>query len=283
MQSNPHHTGHLSSATKPGRKTAIVIASFGSATRAGSALDIFDKQVALDFPGHERFHACTSEIIREKTGHPNLLQVLEQVKAAGYQTAVVQPLYIFPGTEYQRMETTCKHFKGLRIFMGQTLLHHRSFIKQALKVLEPDFLPQDRGINLLALHGTPLAANPVNILYQGVEEIVTNLYSNVLAAAIEGLPDPEAMFARIKKHYPADRFRQARIIPIMYFAGKHARDDLMGPQKSWRRTLENMGFKVECPTVQTGESQCFKGLAHHPQLIHFLSGRLAQAMARARK
>jgi sirohydrochlorin cobaltochelatase len=57
-------------------------------------------------------------------------------------------------------------------------------------VLEEDFLAPETGTNLLALHGTPLAADPVNIVYLGLERLVADLYPNVLAASIEGVPAP---------------------------------------------------------------------------------------------
>ncbi len=44
----------------------------------------------------------------------------------------------------------------------------------------------------------------------------------------------------------------------MYFAGMHARDDLMGSEESWRTVLEAMGFWVDCPMVQHGQNRCSK-------------------------
>ncbi len=150
-----------------------------------------------------------------------------------------------------------------------------------LAVLEPHFLPPEQGVNLLALHGTPLAADPVNIVYMGLEKLVRDRYPNVQAAAIEGIPDHEAVFARMKKQGLANRFPKARIIPMMYFAGMHARDDLMGSEESWRTVLEAMGFWVDCPMVQHGQKPLFKGLAHYPEVIGFLLERLKRALALA--
>lgn len=257
---------------------AVVIAAFGSTTRAKSALDIFEARLMEACPDHEVFWAYTSEIIRKKTGLPSLQQTLAQVEAQGFRKAVVQPLHVFPGTEYRQMEETCAYFPGLRVFMGETLFHRWLFIKQVLAVLEQDFLPPEQGVNLLALHGTPLAADSVNVVYMGLEKLVRDRYPNVLAAAIEGIPDDDALFARIKKQGPGDLPLRARIIPMMYFAGMHARDDLMGPADSWRTTLEAMGFSVDCPMVQDQGRQTFKGLAHYPEVIDFLLERLARTL-----
>ncbi len=260
---------------------AIVIAAFGSTTSARAALDIFEARLTETFPNHDIFWAYTSEIIRKKTGLPSLQETLARVEAQGFRRAVVQPLHVFPGTEYRQMEETCVYFPGLRVFMGETLFHRWPFIRQVLAVLEPDFLPPEQGLNLLALHGTPLAADPVNIVYLGLEKLVKDRYPNVLAAAIEGIPDHEAVFVRMKQQGLADRFTQARIIPMMYFAGMHARDDLMGPEDSWRTVLEAMGFTVDCPMVRHGQKPLFKGLAHYPEVIGFLLERLERTLALA--
>jgi len=156
------------------------------------------------------------------------------------------------------MAETCEYFPGLRVFLSETLLHRWDFIKKILDVVEPGFLPPEEGLNLLALHGTPLAADPVNIVYLGLERLVTDLYPNVLAASVEGVPDHEAVLARIKRLNLASKYRKVKIIPMMYLAGLHAEEDLMGGENSWRAALDDMGFAVECSTV-TGDVDYLKG------------------------
>ncbi len=262
-------------------KPAVIIAAFGSTTRARAALDNFQAHLERHFSEYEIFWAYTSEIIRRKTGLPSLQQTLAQVEAAGFRKVVVQPLHIFPGTEYRQIQETCAYFPGLRVFMGETLCHRWAFIQETLAVMEQDFLLPDQGVNLLALHGTPLAADPVNIVYLGVEKLVADLYPHVRAAAIEGIPDSNALFTRMKKERIIDRPKQARIIPMMYFAGMHARDDLMGENDSWRTRLEKMGLTVDCPMVETGKKPLFKGLAFYPEVTGFLVARLERALGLA--
>jgi len=256
---------------------AVVIAVFGSSSRAEAALECFRTQISSEFAGVEPYWAYTSEIIRKKKGLPSLQETLAQVEAAGYRKVVVQPLHIFPGTEYQHLAETCAFFPGLRVFLGESLLHRWDFVRETLAVLEQDFLAPEQGLNLLALHGTPLAADPVNIVYLGLERLVADLYPNVLAAAIEGVPDHEAMLARIKRQQLAQQYRRVRIIPLMYFAGMHAEEDLMGEQGSWREALTEMGFAVECPMV----GDLFKGVAHYPEIISFFLERLRRALTLA--
>ena len=104
-------------------KPALIIAAFGSTNRGKAAIDIFRERVEKEFPEYTKFWAYTSEIIRKKMGLPSLQETLAKVEAMGYRKAVVQPLHIFPGTEYQQMAETCEYFPGLRVLLSETLLH----------------------------------------------------------------------------------------------------------------------------------------------------------------
>ncbi len=262
-------------------KPAIIIAAFGTSSRAKAPLAIFQTALEKQFPEHALFWAYTSEIICRKLQLPGIKETLARVEAAGYRKAVVQPLHIFPGTEYQQMAETCEYFPGLRVFLSETLFHRWNFVKESLDVVQEDFLPLERGLNILALHGTPLTADPVNSAYLGLEKLVTDRYPNVLAASIEGVPDFEAVLARIKRNNLASTYNKIRIIPMMYMAGRHAERDLMRETDSWRSELEKLGFVVDCPRVNYEGKTYFKGLAYYPPLISFFMNRLQRCLTLA--
>lgn len=261
-------------------KPAIIIVTFGTSSHAERPLEIFQQQVEKQFTDHEIFWAYSSSIICRKKNLPGLQETLATVEAAGFRRAVVQPLHIFPGTEYQQMAETCEYFPGLRVFLSETLLHRWSFVKETLAVVENDFLTPAEGLNILALHGTPLVADPVNSAYLGFEKIVTDRYPNVLAASIEGVPDYEAVLAGIRHKNLAEQYGAIKIIPMMYLAGMHAEEDLMGTTKqdSWRVILESMGFVVQCPMVRHENRDYFKGLAFYPEIISFFTDRLQRTL-----
>ncbi|RUM47111.1 MAG: cobalamin biosynthesis protein CbiK [Desulfocapsa sp.] len=259
-------------------KPAIIIAAFGTSSRAKAPLALFQAAVEKKLPEHKVFWAYTSEILCRKLTLPTIKETLAEVEATGYRKAVVQPLHVFPGTEYQQLAETCEYFPGLRVFLSETLFHRWNFIRASLAILEKDFLPTDQGLNILALHGTPLTADPANIVYLGLEKLVTDLYPNVLTASIEGVPDHRAVFARIEREKLAEKYKTARIIPVMYFAGMHAETDLMGAENSWLSKLEKMGFTVNCPTVEVEKKHFYKGLAHRPELITFFTDRLQRSL-----
>ncbi len=258
---------------------AIIIAAFGSSTRAKAAFDLIRARLEHDFREHTIFWAYTSEIIRKKKGLPGLQETLAQVEAAGFRKAVVQPLHVFPGTEYQQMAETCEYFPGLRVFLSETLLHRWDFVRDVLQVVEDEFLTEKEGLNLLALHGTPLTADPVNIVYLGLDRLVADLFDNVLTASVEGVPDHEAVLNRIRRQNLASQYKKVKIIPMMYLAGLHAEEDLMGDgNDSWKRRLEKLGFSVECAMTHHLGSDYFKGLAYYPQVTDFFIDRLHRTL-----
>ncbi|EIM62103.1 MAG: sirohydrochlorin cobaltochelatase [Desulfobacter postgatei] len=257
---------------------AIIIATFGSSSKGQAAMDEVEAQLAENFADHQIYWAYTSEIIRRKRGLPSLLETLAKVESDGYRKAVVQPLQVFPGTEYQQVRESSLYFPGLRVIVGETLCHRWNFIEDVLEEVSADFLTGNNQINLLALHGTPLAADPVNMIYIGISDLVSGMYDNVYAATVEGVPNIQSVAGRIKKDHARTPFTRIRLIPMMFLAGTHVEDDLMGEQESWRTRFEAMGMEVDCPAITCGAQEYFKGLAFRKECIQFFCQRLKRAL-----
>ncbi len=260
------------------KDTAIVIATFVGSSRAQAAMEMFAAALAAKYPEKKVYWAYTSEILRKKTGLPSLQQTLAQVEADGYRKAVVQPLHIFPGTEYQQLLETCNYFPGLRIITGETLLHRWEFVRDLLRVLEQEFLSPEEGCNLLAIHGTPLCMEPANVIYMGLRQLVEDFYVNVQVATVEGVPYHEALLRRMAREKIGERFRRIKIIPVMYFAGHHVEDDLMGETNSLKEDLEKLGLAVECPKITVDGKTNFKGLAYYPEVVEGFLARLERTL-----
>ncbi|NOZ69071.1 MAG: cobalamin biosynthesis protein CbiK, partial [Deferribacteres bacterium] len=193
---------------------AILIAAFGTSTRGSVVYTAFDNLVKKEFSGFDIRWAYTSEIIREKTGRPGVTEALASLEAEGYRRVVVQPLHVFPGTEYQILTEVCEGFPGLRTIVGETLLHRWRFVGEVLDIVSADFLPSEEGINILVAHGTPLAADPANILCLGLDNLLSCRYDNVLLSTIEGVPGRESAFRKLQEKRQGRQ--RARIIPFMY-------------------------------------------------------------------
>lgn len=263
-------------------KPAIILAPFGSTSRGKDALDMISARVTSEFSDYKIYHAYTSAIIRKKQGLPSLHQVLSQAEEDGYRKVIVQPLHIFPGTEYQQIAETCEYFPGIRTFLSESLMHRWDYIRETLEVVEQEFLAPDEGLNLLALHGTPLAADPVNTVYLGLEKLVTDLYPNTLSASIEGVPDFDALIAKLKRTKIHHDYKRIRLIPMMYLAGVHVEDDIMGEEDSWKTVFESLGLDVDCPTIELNSSNYLKGLGFYPEIVDFFVDRLRRTTELAR-
>ncbi len=278
----------MAAATKATLKTmqekpAIIIAAFGSSRRGRSAFAMLEELALRRFSGHRLYWGYTSEIIRRKTGNPSLTRILEEAAEAGCRQAVVLPLQVFPGSEYQRICEIAGRFASLQTVVGETLMHRWSFAREVVDAVSVDFLEEEEGVNLLALHGTRLAADPANIVYLGLAQQVRALYGNVWAASLEGVPDHRAVIREIDATCGPGVRRRLRIIPMMYIAGLHVEDDLMGEEDSWKCGLEARGWSVECPGGEDGDGGCYKSLAAYPQIQEFFLQRIDSALQRLRQ
>lgn len=255
-------------------KPAIIIASFGSTKRGRAIFERFHQKVVERFAGHDVYWAYTSKIIRQKTGDPGLGETLAYLQSNGYSKAVVLPLQVFPGVEYRGICSIVDDFHYLDVLVGETLMHRWNFVRDVLSVVEKDFLPPSDGLNLLALHGTPMTADPVNGSYLGLEKMVMEKYENVMAAALEGVPDYETTIARIARDKTVESCRKVRILPMLLVAGMHVEKDLLGAENSWKNCLEQLGLSVECLRTEYSGESYFKSLASYPEIEEFYLQRI---------
>ncbi len=272
------------------KRPAIVIAAFGTSTRAQVTFDHFSQKLKEALPGYEIRWAFTSEIIREKMNRiyaqkgierylPSLQEALARLEAEGYRKVVVQPLHIFPGYEYRDVVEICARFPGLRIVVGEPLLYRWEYIHEVLEALKKEFLPPKEGFNILVAHGTPTAADPANIVYLGLQWMLEEKYPNVAVGTVEGVPDAASILERAKR-YPAGR---VRFIPFMYVAGDHIMNDIMGEELeegelSWREIVEAAGKKADCVTVSYQGKKYYRGLGFYDEINDLFIKNLKRAL-----
>jgi len=256
---------------------ALVIAAFGTNTKGKIVYDLFKEQLQKHLPERRTVWAYTSEIVSETTGHPGVLEALALLEAEGYRKVVVQPLYIFPGTEYQELADTCMAFPGLRIVVAETLAHRWPFVQQALNFLSQDFLSPHEGVNLLVAHGTSLCTDPVNTLYIGLDYLVSHKYDNVILASLEGIPGHEGAFKKIR-HAADNSCRHVRIIPFMYTAGIHVQKDLFGEGISFKSRLRELNYECDCLFAEHDGNLFPKALGFYDFIHGCFIERIARAM-----
>ncbi len=268
---------------------AIVIAAFGTTTKAFATFDYFEEQLRRELPDQYKNlrieWAFTSEIVRErankkfaKAGIPkrlrSLAQVISNLEDEGYRKIVVQPLHIFPGIEYESvlamvegLEEAFKEY-DVRIKLGSPLLTHWEDMEATVEALQPELLSPSEGCNILVAHGTGETMNGANISYLGLERIVNAYYDNVIIGTVEGIHTRTEALKRAKEC----KVERIRFVPLMFVAGDHIMNDIMGEEPeedgelSWALEMKEAGFKVETPTVTYKGREYFKGLGFYPEI-----------------
>jgi sirohydrochlorin cobaltochelatase len=268
-------------------KPAVVLAAFGTSTKAEATYGAFERQLKEALPGYEVRWAFTSEVIREKVnarrakeGVPERLkslpQALADLEAEGYRRVAVQPLHVFPGEEYEEVLREVRGFPGLRIEVGETLLHRWESVRAVVDVLARDFLSPEQGCNVLVAHGSPTTAASSNTVLLGIDRYLSRRYPNAFLGCVEGIVTREDTLAAAKAH-PG---RRVRFLPLLFVGGDHVMTDVMGGEGSWRAEVAAAGKETDIPTVElAGETQ-YRGLGLMPEVSRIFVREVERTLGR---
>jgi len=281
---------------------AIVIAAFGTTTKAQATYDFFEEQLRRHLPAKYRdltvSWAFTSEIVRERANkkfkeaglskrYYSLPQALANLEDEGYRKIAIQSLHIFPGQEYEDMERVIEAFRsiGLRIEYGGTLLHEWPWMFEAVGKLEPEFLSPAQGCNVLVAHGTPETFPGSNATYLGLDRYLSLKYPNVFVGGVDGILTREQALDKAR----ACAVKRVRFIPFMYVAGDHIMNDIMGREPddegvpSWAMEAEQSGLKVDTVYTTYQGKKYFKGLGFYPEIDKMFIDQLVESLERIEK
>lgn len=263
---------------------AVVLAAFGTTTKARVTYDFFEDQLKKELP--EKYKktvirwAFTSEIVRERANkkfkeagldkrYRSLAQVLADLDDEGYRDVIIQPLHIFPGQEYEEVKKVAEAFEhmGLHTKIGGTLLHEWPFVFEAVSQVGKEFLASEEGCNVLVVHGTPETFPGSNSTYLGLDRYLGSTYSNVYIGGVDGVLTRTQAIVKAKQCIP----KRVRLIPFMYVAGDHIMNDIMGEkvvdnEVSWAMELEAEGVAVDSVQNQFMGESLFKGLGFYPSI-----------------
>jgi sirohydrochlorin cobaltochelatase len=284
------HAAQLTTRSLQG-KPAVLLAAFGTSTRAQVTYDAFENQLRHAIPGLEIRWAFTSEVIRERVNERaakagsgkrllSLPQALADLEADGYTRVAVQPLHITPGEEYEELLRTVERFPGLRIEVGETLLHRWKGVSAVLQALSSDFLREEEGCNVVVAHGSPTTSAASNVTLLGLERYLQRRHPNAFLGTIDGIVTrADALSAA--KAYPGSR---VRFIPLMFVGGDHVMNDVMGERRkeepSWRAELEAAGKSADILIVELSGERYYKGLGFYPEVNELFIREIGRALAR---
>jgi sirohydrochlorin cobaltochelatase len=227
------------------KQIPIVMAAFGTTSRAEATYKIINMQVREAFPGHEIHWAYSSRMVKgliqgkqEKTiKHPH--EILRELQARGHRWAVVQSVHLIGGHEFHRLLREIRD-EEIRASIGMPLLTSPDDHVRAGRCLEPMIQAHPEKAILLIGHGTD---HPSWTAYPALQQTLRRVFgSRIFVGAVEHFPPSEGLIAEIS----AAGFKEVLLIPFLLVAGVHYRHDLMSEEKdSWRSRLQDSGIAVE--------------------------------------
>lgn len=245
------------------KKKAILVVSFGTSyedTRKVT-LDAIEEKISREFKDYYVTKAYTSNIIIKKLKERDGIfvdtprEALNKLKNNGYGEVIVQPLHIMPGIEYDEVKLVVEHFvkDGCfnKVIFGKPLLYNTKDYEIVIDAIKEDLknTGEDKALVLMG-HGSIHYANSC---YALLDYILKNKgYENAYVATVEETPTLDNVIKRLK----SKKIKQVTLKPFMVVSGDHAKNDMAGNQEdSWKRVLEEEGFKVNIDLCALGENE----------------------------
>jgi sirohydrochlorin cobaltochelatase len=259
----------------PATNPAIILAAFGTSTKAFDTYDHFEQKVKARFPDYEIRWAFTSQKVRHKLAQEkgqklnDLAATLRELKAAGYTRVAVQSLHIVPGGEWEKkvVEASGK-IPGLEVVLGKPLLSSQEDQERVLQALAPTF-PKDlqKTAVVLVAHGSPSPEGTAT--YLAFNRLLRARYpdQNVFLGTVEGKPIREEALQAVKKSGAAT----VVLMPFLFVVGEHVANDMLGNNpESWKSALlKEKAYRIEGIT---------QGLGYQEGIVNIYLDHLARAL-----
>lgn len=249
-------------------KIPIVIAAFGTTTRALETYSLINERLIERFPDNEILWSYSSRMVKDRIKkrqnidlkHPH--QVLFELKEKGYTWAVVQSLHLLNGHEFYRLVDESQNC-GIRTSIGLPLLSSPEDFNKVITALQDSFTTHEDEALVMVGHGTD---HPCWSVYVALNQMLREkLGLKIFTGVVEGYPAKEKIVEEVKKA----GFKKVRLIPFMLVAGVHFHQDLAGYEDSWKSTFEKEKIYV---TLET------EGLGVYPGIIDIFSQHIQEAL-----
>ena len=250
-------------------KNPIVIAAFGTTSRAWKVYSRVHARLKERFPGHEIFWAYNSRIVRHRMKQkavdlPPPTKVLHEIAARGYEWAVVQSLNMICGHEFYRL--TREALEGpVRVSIGHSLLCSPGDLRKAAEAVAPFFEVDEAEAVVFVGHGTDHCAWSV---YPAFEMVLQQKFGNrAFVGTVEG---DWAECETVIGHVQFAGFSKVRLVPLMLVAGVHFEEDLAGcGETSWKSSFEERHIRVSLEP---------EGLCANQRIIDIFGDHIESAM-----
>jgi Cobalamin biosynthesis protein CbiK, Co2+ chelatase len=241
-----------------GDKAAILMVHFGT-THADTrelTIDALNEKVKQAFSDIEVCEAYTSRIVIKRLGDrgikkQNPLEALKQLHTDGYTHILIQASTIIDGVEmeslYKNVDEVRNQFKDIRI--GDPLLYSPHDYEKVIETLTQDY--NNTTAYVWVGHGTYDATTAQYAMLDYM--LKAKGHKNCFVGTIEGYPEYDDMLAQLK----ASGLKKVVLIPFMFVAGEHAKNDIAG---DWKEQLEKEGYTVEVRMQGLGENSLIQDI-----------------------
>ncbi len=220
----------------------IVLAAFGTTSRALDTYSYMDGIVKKSFPDHPVRWAYTSRMVRSdmlKKHGANMktpLQVLDQLGGEGRRWAVVQSVHMIWGHEFYRLQDEIRA-GAVRTSMGLPLLTAPEDFRQLGDAILDRHDAQSDTATVLVGHGTD---HPAWTAYPALHQFLQASGVNVHVATVEGETDMQQTVEDVVR----TGARKVHLVPLMLVAGVHLQEDIAGEEDSWKQAFLEAGIEV---------------------------------------
>jgi sirohydrochlorin cobaltochelatase len=232
------------------KKTGALLVAFGTTIpEARAAYEHVEERLREAFPDLPLRWAFTSKMVRNKLAssgkhYDSPAQALAGMMDQDFTHVAVLSLHIVPGEEYHGLAATAHAFQGMPKGMRKVLVTHPllgapSDMEAAADALL-SMVPADREAGEAVVfmgHGTH---HPGNAFYPAMQYYLWRRDKLAFVGAVEGAPTLDDVLAELETR----GVRKARLLPLMTVAGDHVRNDMAGPEDSWRTALAARGIET---------------------------------------
>lgn len=235
-------------------ETAILVVSFGTSYNDSRDITIgaIEKTITDAFPEYEVRRAFTSQIIIDKLKErdgleiDNVEEALDRAVADGVKELIVQPTHLMNGYEYNDLAKALTEYvdKFDKITLADPLMISDADFDAVIKAITEKTASYDDGETAICFmgHGTEAASNEIYSKLQ--EKLTEGGFENYYVGTVEAAPSLDDVIAALKAK---GSYKKVVLEPLMVVAGDHANNDMAGAEEdSWKTTLENEGYEVEC-------------------------------------
>ena len=250
-------------------KTPIVLAAFGTTSRALDTYSHIDTIVKNRFPEHPVRWAYTSRMVRahmKKVHQANMkppLAVLDDLAGQGHAWAVVQSMHMICGHEFYRLIDDIRGSR-VRTSMGLPLLTAEGDYAALAAFLMKNGNGASRNghATVLVGHGTD---HPAWTAYPALQRVLQRQGGNVHVAMVEGESTMQETVADVVD----SGARHVHLVPLMLVAGVHLKEDIAGEEDSWKCAFQEAGLGV---TIEES------GLGKQPAVVEIFVRHIREAL-----